>query len=92
MIAQKADRMNENPAMTFRLQTQNRFLNGRADPGPARHPLTLEGEDPVVGGEANVFCDQRGRFLGLRLVGIAVGDGSLWDAVGCEDHGQLYRR
>mgnify|MGYP003694127743 CR=1 FL=1 len=78
VIAWEADRLHEDSGVTLRFELEDRFLDGRAQPGSARHALALERELPFFGLELPL----RGRRVrrsprALRLVGIAFGDGAL---------------
>src|ERR1700686_670033 len=72
--------------MTFFFQSQNRALNRRTKPGPARHSLTLESKPPIAGRKGYFARHQHGGFLGLRLVGVTLGDGALRNAMSGENH------
>src|SRR6266550_753456 len=78
--------------MASSLQTQNRLFDGGSEPGSARHALALEGEGPVVRGKTCGLRNQCSGLACLCLVRIAFGDGTLRNAVSCEDDRKLCAR
>ena len=52
VVAEEADGLDHDRGMALLAKRGQRVLYRGADPGSARHALTLEGEKPVGGGEA----------------------------------------
>src|SRR5580698_1600156 len=91
MIAEKTHGLNEDGTVAFLLEAENCVFNSRAKPRASRHALTLECESPVSGRERGCFCDQGSGFLSLSLIGIAVCNGALGDAVSRENSRDVLR-
>src|SRR5664279_816110 len=88
MIADETDGLHENTRLTRLPQTHDGFFHGGTEPFAARHSLALESEAPRANFGA-LRGHQRRRLAGLRLVRIALGNGTLGNAVRREQHGQL---
>src|SRR5664279_895911 len=88
MIADEADGLHENTRLTRLPQTHDGLFDGGTEPFAARHSLALESEAPRAN-FGDLRGNQRRRLAGLRLVGIALGNGTQGNAMGREQHGQL---
>src|SRR5664279_2559482 len=88
MIADEADGLHENTRLARLPQTHDRLFHRGAKPFAARHSLALESEAPRAN-FGHPRSNQRSRLAGLRLVEIALGNGTLGNAMGREQHRQL---
>ena len=75
--------------MSHVLEAHHSLFDGGAQPSTTGHALTLESKRPVSGFEARSLRHESGSLAGLRLVWVALGNGTLGDAVGSEDDGNL---
>ena len=74
--------------MASRFQRENSLFDGRPQPFSAGHSLALEGESPIPRRPPERWRRPARLSRASDLIGIALGDGAQWHAVGSENHRQ----
>lgn len=92
VVAQEADRLDENARMALGFETQDCVFHRRADPRSTRHTLTLKSKDPIFVAETSRMRHQFSRLMRLRLIWITFSDRALGNAMSSKDDREVARR